>query len=143
MSDNLIKSGEFYFHPLTRIPPARHRMGMTPEGELVEEPQEAPKLAFRASLIPREVVEYYYESVALKSTSHMNRDMGSVKYLARTFGLDKTLFAIDAVINDHNDGEDRTGHPPDLIKASDYMTEAEDRIGEVSVIARQYQVNHV
>lgn len=143
MSDNLIKPGEFYYHPLTRIPPKKHRMMINAEGELVEEPQGAPKLAFRASLVPKDVIDYYYSSVGLKSSTHAARDMGSVKYLARTFGLDKTLFAIDAVINDHNDGEDRSGHPPDLIRASDYMSEAEDRIGEVAVIARQYQVNHV
>jgi hypothetical protein len=139
--ENLIQAGEFYYHPLTRVPPKPHRMTMNAEGELIEEPDPAPKLAFRASLSPDDIVSYYYRSTGTCSTAYLRRDCGSVKYLVKTFGLDKTLFAIDAMIADYMEGDDREAHVPDLIGASNYVAYAEDRMGEVALINRQYGIS--
>jgi len=147
MSDNLLQADRdgkpaFYYHPLTRVPLRPHRMTINmATGELIDEPQPAPKLTFRDSLTARDVVNYYYTAVGNVNAAYVKRDEGSVKYLVRSFGLDKALFAIDALVNEYTDGERRERHAPDLIRASDYLSEAEDRMGEVAAIARQYHVH--
>jgi len=141
MPENLISPNSHYYHPLTHVRPKPHCMTMDAEGNIVELPDEAPKLAFLPSLTDEDVTNYYYQSTGWENRSAIKRDAGSVRYLVRMLGTDVALFAIDALINEYVAGDDRGTHIPDLIKASDYASWAEDRLGVVKQIARQYGVN--
>lgn len=141
MPENLISQNSHYYHPLTKVPPAPHRMTINADGDVVELPDDSPKLAFLSCLTDEDVAKYYYQQTGHQNLSMIRRDAGSVRYLVRMLGTDVALFAIDALINEYVSGEDRGQHAPDLIKASGYANYAEDRLGIVKQIARQYGVN--
>jgi hypothetical protein len=134
---NLLQEGRTYLHPLTRKIKRHERVTLTPSGEIVELPGDGYETA--VSLTDADIVRYYYESLRKPNVeAFMPRDSGAVRYLVNQFGLDATLFAIDALITEHKEGEHRRLVCPDLLEASNYVEVGQIRAGEVRTIARQY-----
>jgi hypothetical protein len=111
-----------------------------PDGD-VTEVERTFKLEFKDELTTSEVVDYYYTSTGIKSMIGIPKDGGGVKYLVKQLGLDVTLFAIDALIDDYMEADNRPANPPDLIKASDYAQQGLDRLGRVKQTAIEYGID--
>lgn len=88
-------------------------------------------------LSPEEIVEYYYKHCGVTEHHNLRRDVGAVLFVIRSLGLDLTLFAIDCLISDYHEGEER-GEPPDIIKATDFAKEASVRRYQCELVWKQY-----
>ncbi len=142
MSDNLLKPGEFYYHPLTRVAPPSRVFSIDPDGnEVISVPPVESKVTFRSHLDTRDIVSYFYKLCGISPVHHnYARDEGGLRFLIKKLGLDITLFCIDSLVSDYMENEDRNGHAPELISASNYTDYAMDRIGQVKAVAQQYNL---
>lgn len=93
----------------------------------------------RTELTDEEIVWYYYKQVGIRSPLNLPRDKGGVRILVKQVGLDMTLFAIDCLATIYLEDESRS-IPPRLINASNYMNEAQVRLGEARIVQLQFGV---
>jgi hypothetical protein len=137
MQENLINANLQYLHPatkeFTRMPLAIEEDGEIKYGR-------PPEVKLRTTLFPEDVVRYYYEQVGINSMINLKRDIGAIQYLIKGVGLDLTLFAIDAMVTEYYESEDRGAIPPMILKANGYLNEASIRMAEVRAIGRQHGI---
>jgi hypothetical protein len=127
-SINLINPNKYYYHNLLRItpPPPEVDIDMS-DGELIKKKTEH-YLEFIASLTIDELYNYYISKPIVESyKKHQNKDKGGLMWLVNQYGIDETLFMIDAAQNALMENEKKLYSP---LKIQEYKHLAMENINK-------------
>ena len=94
--NNLLKPGEFYYHPALQVAPPPPVLYQLDDGTFVSSyDNEEFFLEIKEKFTVEDLVQYFYNIMGLDGEGFRERDMGAFKHILRSYDLDTVLYTID------------------------------------------------
>ncbi len=115
--DNLLQYGLFYYHPALQIIPPPPIIDVRPDGTFIPSHIEKFYLEIKDRFTIEDLIRYYYKRIPTRRNS-LERDIGIVKHLLKSYPLEILLYSID-------EASVQEEYPRTMFDIQEYITQAE------------------
>lgn len=94
--NNLLKAGEFYYHPALQVAPPPPVITQLDDGSFVSSyDTEEFFLEIKEKFTVEDLAQYFYSVMGIDGEGFRERDIGAFKHILRSYDLDTVLYTID------------------------------------------------